>query len=190
LDEAEKAIRRARDLDPLSPPINTSLGLVYFVGARYDDAESCLKRALEIDPDFDLAHWWLGAIYLNRAMLPHAFRALRKTGVLSNSRFRDAGKFSAGARRNAHPGKTQRLLHALTSVREYVSPLLVAAVHASAGSNDAALEWLRRAVNEHDPWVAWLGVDRRFDGLRSDARFLNMLNEIGVDQALRTSAAI
>ena len=191
LEEAEAAIQHARDLDPLSPPINTSLGLVYFVEGRYDEAEAQFKRALEIEPDFDLAHWWLGAIYLNRDMLPYAFKSLRKAGLLSNSRFHDAAKFSAAGRRTPDRGKAQRILNALMSPprREYVSPLLMAAVHASAGLKDGAIEWLSRAVNEHDPWVAWLGVDHRFDSLRDDPRFANILNEIGVGNARRTVSA-
>src|SRR5437867_3854508 len=38
LKEAETAIRRALDLDPLSPAINTSLGHAYYVQGRHDDA--------------------------------------------------------------------------------------------------------------------------------------------------------
>jgi hypothetical protein len=43
-----------------------------------------------------------------------------------------------------------------------------------------AFEWLDRAAKLHDPWIAYLKVDPRFEKLRSDARFGRLLATIGL----------
>lgn len=71
LQEAEAAIRHARELDPLSPPIDTSLGMLYFVQGNYDDAIGYFEKALEVDPNFYLAQWWVLSIWTARCYSKH-----------------------------------------------------------------------------------------------------------------------
>jgi serine/threonine-protein kinase len=187
LDEAESAIRHARELDPLSPPINTSLGLVYFVQARYEEAIRYFEKALEIDPNFYLAHWWLGVIYLNRSMLLKAFAELRKAGVVSGKRHYDTTTFTYGDALIGKRAKARRMLGELTrlSAERHISPVMIAAVCVMLGEKDAALDWLDKAYTERDSWLAWVGVDRRFDPLRNEERFTTLLSQIGIGQRAR-----
>jgi hypothetical protein len=46
------------------------------------------------------------------------------------------------------------------------------------GEDDLALESLEKAYQERDLWLIWLGVEPRFDGLRSNARFEELLRNI------------
>jgi len=57
---------------------------------------------------------------------------------------------------------------------------MIAAIHVTLGETDAAFEWLGKAYVARDPWLAWLGVDRRFDRVRQDGRFAALLKKIGV----------
>jgi serine/threonine-protein kinase len=182
LSEAETAIRHARELDPLSPPINTSLGLLYYVRNDFDEAIRYFDKALEIDPAFYLAHWWLGAIYLSRSMLLKAFTALRKAGVFSRDRLYNPVKFTYGDALLSKQTRIRKVLEQFgtPSPDHYVSPFVVAAVHAALGEDDAALEWLRKAYLAHDAWLTWLAVDRRFERLRPDPRFQALLKDIRV----------
>src|SRR5204862_7814157 len=59
-DEALTELRRAEELDPLSPAIGTNLGDAFTLARRYDDAIAQYKRTLSIDPDFATAHLGLG----------------------------------------------------------------------------------------------------------------------------------
>lgn len=187
LSQAETAIRRARELDPLSPPVNTSLGLVYFVQGNEDEAIEYFEKALEIDPNFYLAHWWLGIIYLNRSMLLKAVAELRKAGAVPGKKLDDATRFTYGDALIGKRGKARRLLQELTrlSAGQHISPVMAAAVCLVLGETETAFEWLAKAYAEHDPWLVWLGVDRRFDPVREDPRFTSLLNQIGIGQAER-----
>ncbi len=47
---------------------------------------------------------------------------------------------------------------------------------------DKAIQQLQEGVRIHDTGLMFLGFDRRFDPLRQDARFKEILKTIGLDQ--------
>ena len=54
----------------------------------------------------------------------------------------------------------------------------VAAIYSALGQSDQAFIWLERAYDEHDSWMDYLGLDPRLDGLRSDARFADLMRRM------------
>ena len=67
--------------------------------------------------------------------------------------------------------------------RRYVDAFSVALVYAGLGAQDQALDWLEKACNESHGWLTSLiRTDPRFDGLRPDPRFQNILRRMGLDQ--------
>src|SRR5207253_4967098 len=62
-EEAIAEVRRAVELDPLSPVINADLGTTFFYAHRYDDSARQLRKTLEIDPTFFYAHFNLGIVF-------------------------------------------------------------------------------------------------------------------------------
>jgi TolB-like protein/Tfp pilus assembly protein PilF len=192
LDEARRAIGEALRHDPLSAPIHTSLGLVFFAQNRFDEAIVCFEKALEFDPDFQLAHWWLGAIYLSRHQLIKAFGELRKAGAVPSDRLYDAARFTYGDGLTGRGRKAASLLEQLKSetANRYVSPAMIAAVQVVLGKTDSAFAWLEKAVEVRDAWLVWLGVDRRFDHLRKDPRFQALARRIGIGQIARRKLTV
>jgi TolB-like protein/Tfp pilus assembly protein PilF len=63
-DEAVNTMERAIQLDPLSLPINQSLGEALMNAGRYDDAIEQLDKTLELDPNFRAAIETKGWAYL------------------------------------------------------------------------------------------------------------------------------
>src|SRR5947199_1328447 len=61
-EEAIAEVRRAVELDPLSPVINADLGTTFFYAHRYDDSARQLRKTLEIDPTFFYAHFNLAIV--------------------------------------------------------------------------------------------------------------------------------
>lgn len=64
--------------------------------------------------------------------------------------------------------------------RKYVSPVNVAMVLVALGEDDKAFQWLEKAYQEHYGWLVYLGVDPRFDRVRSDPRFTDLLRRVGL----------
>ena len=43
-------------------------------------------------------------------------------------------------------------------------------------------EWLRKGFKDHSDHLLKLGIDPAFDGVRSDARFRDLLRRVGLEQ--------
>lgn len=74
--------------------------------------------------------------------------------------------------RNGHSRQARDLLGRLERLADE-KPLAyeIAAVYSALGEKDRAFAWLHRAFNERAAGRGGIGVDPRFDGLRSDPRF-------------------
>src|SRR5207247_4949459 len=57
-------IRRARELDPLSPFVNANLGTVLYIARRYHEAIDHFLNSLETYPHFYWTHWHLALPYI------------------------------------------------------------------------------------------------------------------------------
>ena len=62
-----------------------------------------------------------------------------------------------------------------TSRERFVPPYTIAIVHAGLAEHDAAFEWLERAYAARDVHMVFLTVDPRWDALRDDPRFADLL---------------
>ena len=76
-----------------------------------------------------------------------------------------------------------RLLDAAGEVGEahYRSPLTQGLVHAVCSEMDAAIECVKRAVDERDPLLLYLKVHPMFDALRADPRYPDLLRRVNLD---------
>jgi len=57
----------------------------------------------------------------------------------------------------------------------FVTSYGYALIYAGLGDKEQALSWLRRAVEERSHWLVWIRVDPRFDSLRGDTRFQQLV---------------
>jgi hypothetical protein len=71
-----------------------------------------------------------------------------------------------------------RLRIHLEEQKTYVSPYWMATLQTGLGEKDSAFDWLETAFRERSGGLAWLGIDLRFDSLRSDSRFSDLLRRI------------
>jgi predicted Zn-dependent protease len=83
----------------------------------------------------------------------------------------------------AMSGRTDEARTVLQRLRQaaeqrYVSPYLIACLHASLGMRPQAFAFLDRAVRERSEFVAYLRMDPRVDTLRTDRRFARLLRQL------------
>ena len=57
-------------------------------------------------------------------------------------------------------------------------PYNMAVVHVGLGEREEALAWLERAFQERDVLLTFAAVDRTWDTLRSDQRFVSLLERL------------
>ncbi len=189
-EEAVSVAKRAQELDPVSPSVQTSLAWALFLMRRNEESARECKRALELYPDFIPAHQLLGLVYGqmndNSAALAEfsEAEALERdnpvTLILMTFELARSGK-KAEAR--------QALQGALARPGGSVVPdYYIAASWTEIGDKAKALESLRRAEQHHSNWLIYLPYDPRFDGLRSDPEFKAAFQKAGKPKDVSLSA--
>jgi predicted Zn-dependent protease len=61
-----------------------------------------------------------------------------------------------------------------------VPPSYVAAAYAALGDKDHAVEWLSRALNEHDAFASVANAYPAFDSIRLDPRYAPLMARLGI----------
>jgi len=181
-DEAFDQINRARELDPLSLPINTNAGWLLHLARRYDEAIEQYLKTIELDEGFGLAHRRLGQTYEQTHMYNEAVIEFQKAVKLSGE---DVELLSARGHFYAMLGESEKAKEVLELLEEratstYVPAYLVARVHLGFGDNDRVFEWLNKACDERYGYLAYLNVDPMFDNVRSDPRFAELVRRVGL----------
>ncbi len=63
---------------------------------------------------------------------------------------------------------------------KYVSPYKIALLYTRIGEKDKAFEYLDKAYNERSPLLVAIRSDPELDTLRSDDRFADLLQRVGL----------
>ena len=183
-EESQGQIKRALELDPLSLPLNMALGWVLLTARQNDQSVDQLRKTLEMDRNFVLTHHRLGLAYEQQGKYDEAITEFKE--VLNLTAGKPLG-MAALAHAYALSGKRVEAQKLLAELQEqskvrFVSPATVAAIYVALGEKDEAFTWLEKAEKARDGLLARLKVDSRFDPLRSDPRFTDLVRRVGVPQ--------
>jgi hypothetical protein len=80
--------------------------------------------------------------------------------------------------------QAQKIIEELKQLsnREYVPATSIAIVYAGLDEKDAAFAWLEEAYKQHAFQLQWISLEPRFDNLRSDPRFADLLKRMRISQ--------
>jgi tetratricopeptide (TPR) repeat protein len=178
-DESLIELKRAQLLDPLSTNVNVAIANNYYWSGRYDRAIEQHQKILELDPNMGgLTRLYLGETYLKQRKFPEAIAEIQKAGQFGVMQTATIGYAYAVSGNRAEAESVLGELQSLTT-QKYVPPFTIAMIYAGLGDKDQAFAWLEKAYAERSVWLTWLKVDPKFDSLRADPRFANLLQRIG-----------
>ena len=183
-DDSIREIKRAQELDPLSRIINANLGLHYYYARQFDQSIEQLKRTISLDEGFFVPHQYLGRTYIQKGMHREAIAELERARQLSGNAPEVVASLGHAYAAAGRTGEAQRTLAELDEIAKerYVLPYFRAAVYTGLGDKDQAFIWLERAFEERHPGLVLVNIDPRFDTLRSDPRFTDLIRRLGVTQ--------
>jgi tetratricopeptide (TPR) repeat protein len=180
--ESIEEMNLALELDPLSLIINGDLGMAYYFACQLDQAIQQLRKTVEMDPSFAQCHAVLGWAYEQKGMYVEAIAELNKARILSGGWARVVAELGYADAASDQRDEARDLLQELKDPSRpgYIDPANISLIYTGLGEKDEALQWLQKAYEEQSPWIPWLKVEPNFDALRSDPRFVGLLQSIGL----------
>jgi TolB-like protein/Flp pilus assembly protein TadD len=178
LSESLEKMRRAQELDPLSPDMNTSLASVLYFSREYDEAIRYCERALALEPNFSEAMLWIGLSYEQKGMFDTAikhFITAKNSNTDSLEPLELLGYAVAITGQKDKARKILTELHEAAAKGITVRPFNVALIHAALGQTKQAFEWLEKPFANWTERLRMLRFDPRMDNLRAEARFTAIL---------------
>jgi DNA-binding winged helix-turn-helix (wHTH) protein/TolB-like protein/Flp pilus assembly protein TadD len=180
-DEAIREMQAARALDPLSLPTNALEAQALFYAGRDDEAVERLNKTFEINPNFWIAHVMLARIYIRQGRLTDALAEAdhARAGSQGNSEARSLAGYVY-----AKLGQTDEALRSIDDLRVayassgFTPAYNIALVYNALGRQNDALDWLEKAVEQHDVRLILLKVEGKWDNLRSEPRFETIMRRL------------
>ncbi len=187
-EEAIAETRKAMELDPLSPPIQSFAGVAFKWARRYDDSLAQFQKVNQIDPNFPLNHERLAQLCAILGRYDQAITEETKARLLAGEKPQDVlVQMNALQRELATKGERGYWEEQLQLVRgqqnppeAYFRPYGLAIIYAHLGEKAEAFENLENALAERDTQITELAIEPQFDALRSDARFADLERRIGL----------
>ncbi len=181
-EESLAEVRRAVELDPSSAGLRACLGWHSLYADIYGQVVEQSLKALQMDPNNYLARFNVGQSYERQRKYDQAIAAFQNAVEISGGRTHALAGLAcaygvAGKRREA-----QKVLAELKerAKKSYVSAYEIAAIHTALGDKEQAFAWLEKAYQERSSWLIHLRLEPRFQPLRSDPRFAELVRRIGL----------
>jgi TolB-like protein/Tfp pilus assembly protein PilF len=184
LEEAVQEMKKALELEPASLVMNTFMGATLYYAGRYDEAINQCRRTIQMDPNFAVAHWHLGLAYEQKQVLDAATEEFEKAVSLSGGSplMRAAlGRAYAKSQKKHEANEVLNELNELAK-RQYVSAYEVAKIYVALDNSEQAFQLLAKAYAEHSFHLVNLNVCPQLKPVRSDPRFQDLVQRIGVSR--------
>jgi serine/threonine protein kinase/Flp pilus assembly protein TadD len=181
-EEAIRETKTGRDAEPLSLVQNANVAFAFHFAGRYDEAIEWCQRTLAMDANFLRARYILGMAYEQKKMYPEAIAELEAARRISENGphyVASLGHAYAAAGRAADARRCLEDLNGMAR-RRFVGSEQIGLVHVGLGERGAALTLLEKGEEERNNWMMNLAIDRRFDPLRSEQRFGQLMGRLNL----------
>jgi len=180
-DEAIAEMKRAQELDPLSPIIATDLGFAYYLAGKNDQALETYAKVEASYPDFVPVHRYL-AKYYNQVgqydlaikeniaayrLVPSVARTLQQ--IYDRGGYRAVWEATTDRRRTPHDKNLP------------ADPCSASTANLLLGRNQQALDGLDNCYRNSRQTLLYLKVDPDWSRLRSEPRYRELLQRLHLE---------
>jgi adenylate cyclase len=179
-DQAIAETKRAVELDPLSPIINTDRAYPLYYARRYDEAMAQAKKAIELDPAFFYSRQILGMVLQAKGDLAGAIAEFEKARQLSGDPLH-LSLFAVAKTKMGDKNSAQQALAELDKVNRDRQGLAYdrAILYLGIGNKEEALRWLEQSYADRDGAnLSWIDVEPMLDPLRGEPRFEALVQKV------------
>lgn len=182
LDEAaEKAYRRAVELDPTTTRIHWMHARMLLYVGRTAEAEEEMREALASNPQQFKAMAFLADFLYYQGKIDEAIPIIERAEELSRNNDDNSARVIAGGI-FASRGERNRIAPEILNDRpenEVDGDFIewIGGIHAMLGDRDQAVAWFRRAVELGDHNYPWFIRDKNYDKVRNDPEYQRILEQ-------------
>jgi TolB-like protein/DNA-binding winged helix-turn-helix (wHTH) protein len=183
--DVDDTMRRALDDDPISIALTTELGCNSYYARRYDESINEYREALLLGPNNFMAVYGLARTLNYKGQYQEAIDEIEKAKtfmpmlppIAVAERSYSLGKM--GKREDAEAGLK---ILVEQSRHIFVDPFFIATVYLSLDDREQTFAWLEKAYQARSSLMPSLVNDAKWDGLRNDPRFQNLMPRIGATE--------
>ena len=176
-DEALAAMRRARELEPMTLLYSANYGLVLYYSRRFDEAIAHAQSLLAAQPSLDQARSVLlrSLVFKGEAAEAekHLTLRVRELPNLSDTAF----VYIRGGQRDKAAAEIEKIEE--MGREGFGVGYELAIIHAALGDMERACAALDLATRDLSPFLGWMRLDPRMDPLREQACFKQIAANIG-----------
>ncbi len=184
-DEGRAQMEQALNLDPFSTVISADLGgEALFYARRYDESIAQLEKTIKQDAK---GTWYprylLGWAYAQSGRLPEAVEVLKaaRGGTKPDEvRPAPAAMLAYSYALSGNKDEARKIIEELKrlSADRYIAPYYLATIYVGLGEKEEAIRQLRTARDDRFMGMVWLKVNPRFDSLRNEPGFQELMSEM------------
>ena len=189
-DEAIAERKKALELDPISPLLNSALGEAYYHARHFDVTIEQNKKALDLDPSYGIALVNIGRAYEQLGKHQQSRAAFQRILTAAPEDPAILALMGHELAVSGDKASANNILAKLTDVshRKYVPAVYFAVVYIGLNRKDDAFRWLDKAYDERCEYLVYLRSEPLADPLRDDPRFPRLLSRIGLGPAATHAA--
>ena len=182
MEEGINETKRGLELDPTSLVINAELGWAYYSARQYDRAIEQDRKTLELDPNFIYTSWVIAQSYAQTGRYQESIAELKRARTIDANWPYIIAELGYAYAASGERSEAEKILEQLKerAAREYIDAILIAYIYVGLGQKDEAFSWLEKAYQERSGLMAFLKGEPKWDSLRGDARFADLLRRIGL----------
>lgn len=179
-DEAIEQLQKAKKLDPVSPAVLGDIGWIYYGAGRYDEAIKQSQEILELEPGEAFARECMFYSYLRQGKEADALDQARQIMKLRGATPQQITSIDRSTDGESLRQYWRWSLDWLSdkAARDFVDPCSFALIYTDLGETELAFDYLEKAYRQHSEALIYLYVEPRFEPLRSDPRFAQLLGRV------------
>ena len=179
LDEALAESQRAAELDPLSLMALQDMAWSLAWQGKYDAAADQGRKIQSLDAASFLGPWTVGWAYIQAGRSSNAATEWKKAAAL------ESPAYVLGYLGYAYGASGDRV-HAMAQIddlnkralRRYVPAYNLALIYLGMGDRDRAMASLEKSYEQNSQLLTFLKMDRTWDSLRKEPRFIALLKKL------------
>lgn len=180
-EEAIASAANGLKLDPLSPVIRSSYGMILYLARHYDRASEILVNAIETSPGHFLPRLRLGMVRIQQKQFPEAIQQLKVATRLAEESTETQAALAMAYAASGDRNNAARITRKLENLRgrRYVLPYNIAKIYAAGNDRTRAFDWLETAYEGGNPDLIELNSEPVFDCLRTDRHLAQLMRRVG-----------